>query len=158
MNPTTTQTHQSRQSVLLVGADPHLLQDVTRLAAAAAVVPDVVGDPLAALAAWPHAGTVLVGADVLGAVSALDPPRRQGVHVVSRGELSAEGFRDALRIGAQTVGELPSCETWLVELLTDAGDGVSAGGAVIGVTGGSGGVGSSVFAAALAETIAMDHG
>jgi secretion/DNA translocation related CpaE-like protein len=60
-------------------------------------------------------------------------------------------FRDALGVGAETVAGLPASETWLVELLTDVGDGGAAPGVTIGVIGGSGGAGATVFAAALSQ-------
>ncbi|MCW2761144.1 MAG: hypothetical protein JWR85_1345 [Marmoricola sp.] len=60
-------------------------------------------------------------------------------------------FRDALGVGAETVAGLPASETWLVELLTDVGDGGAAPGVTIGVIGGSGGAGATVFAATLAQ-------
>ena len=66
-------------------------------------------------------------------------------------------FRDALGVGAETVAGLPASETWLVELLTDVGDGGAAPGVTIGVIGGSGGAGATVFAAALAQ-MATDVG
>ncbi len=54
-------------------------------------------------------------------------------------------------MGAETVAGLPASETWLVELLTDVGDGGAAPGVTIGVIGGSGGAGATVFAAALGQ-------
>src|ERR1700712_2384644 len=59
-------------------------------------------------------------------------------------------FREALGVGAETVAGLPESESWLVEMLTDIGDGAAAPGVTIGVIGGSGGAGATVFAAALA--------
>lgn len=56
-----------------------------------------------------------------------------------------------MAIGAETVVELPESEGWLLELLTDLGDGRSQRGLCLGVIGGAGGVGASVFAAALAR-------
>ncbi len=57
-------------------------------------------------------------------------------------------------MGAENVAALPASETWLVELLTDIGDGGATPGLTIGVIGGSGGAGATVFAAALAQTAA----
>ncbi len=75
----------------------------------------------------------------------------QRVHVLGRSPVGDAMFRDALGVGAETVAGLPASETWLVELLTDVGDGAAAPGVTIGVIGGSGGAGATVFAAALAQ-------
>ena len=61
---------------LLVSADPLLVADVQRLAAAAGVVPRVVGRPDQALRDWSAAPVVLVGADRADALAATCPPRR----------------------------------------------------------------------------------
>ena len=136
---------------LLVSADPLLVADVHRLCAAAGVVPEVVRDPAHAIRLWASAPVVLVGSDVATALAAASPPRRQRVHVLGRSPVGDTMFRDALGVGAETVAGLPASETWLVELLTDVGDGGAAPGVTIGVIGGSGGAGATVFAAAMAQ-------
>lgn len=135
--------------VVLITHDPHLSDEVTRLAAAAGVRPDVLGVD-GALAAWSATPVVLVGADLLDAVHALAPPRRDGVHVVGIGRLGDAAFRSAVGLGAHTVAELPSSQAWLVELLTDAGE-TPARGLAVGVLGGAGGVGTTTLACALAQ-------
>ena len=142
---------------LLVSADPLLVADVHRLCAAAGVVPEVVRDPAHAIRLWASAPVVLVGSDVATALAAASPPRRQRVHVLGRSPVGDTMFRDALGVGAETVAGLPASETWLVELLTDVGDGGAAPGVTIGVIGGSGGAGATVFAAAMAQ-MASDSG
>ena len=136
---------------LLVSADPLLVADVQRLSAAAGVVPEVVRDAAQAMRLWSSAPVVLVGADCAPVVAAASPPRRPRVHVVGRAPVGDVLFREALALGAETVAALPASETWLVELLTDVGDGGAAPGVTIGVIGGSGGAGATVFAAALAQ-------
>jgi secretion/DNA translocation related CpaE-like protein len=136
---------------LLVSADPLLVADVHRLCAAAGVVPEVVRDPAHAMRLWASAPVVLVGADIATVLAAASPPRRQRVHVLGRSPVGDTMFRDALGVGAETVAGLPASETWLVELLTDVGDGGAAPGVTIGVIGGSGGAGATVFAAAMAQ-------
>ena len=136
---------------LLVSADPVLVADVQRLCAAAGVVPEVVRDGAHAMRLWTSAPVVLVGADCAPTLAASSPPRRQRVHVLGRAPVGDVLFRDALAVGAETVAGLPASETWLVELLTDVGDGGAAPGVTIGVIGGSGGAGATVFAAALAQ-------
>lgn len=136
---------------LLVSSDPLLVADVQRLCAAAGVVPEVVRDSAHALRLWATAPLVLVGADSAAALATACPPRRPRVHVLGRSPVGDGLFRDALAVGAETVAGLPASETWLVELLTDVGDGGSDPGVTIGVVGGSGGAGATVFAAALAQ-------
>lgn len=136
---------------LLVSADPLLVSDVQRLCAAAGVVPEVVRDSAQALRLWTSSPVVLVGEDCSKALAACSPPRRQRVHVLGRSPVGDDLFREALGLGAETVAGLPASETWLVELLTDVGDGGAAPGVTIGVIGGSGGAGATIFAAALAQ-------
>lgn len=134
---------------LLLTRDPALVDEVARLSAAAGVRPDVYDDPLAALSAWPSAPLVLVGSDLVGEVAAARPGRRDGVHVV--GWTPGDGvFRAALAIGAGTVGELPACEAWLVDLLADSEE-VPGRGRTLGVVAGAGGAGASTFACALGQ-------
>jgi secretion/DNA translocation related CpaE-like protein len=144
-------------SPLLISADPLLVADVQRLSAAAGVLPDVVADPAQALRWWTAAPVVLVGPDAAGVLASSSPPRRPRVFVLARSPVGDGLFRDALGVGAETVAGLPESETWLVELLTDVGDGGAAPGVTIGVLGGSGGAGATVFAAALAQ-VAADVG
>ncbi len=139
---------------LLISSDPLLVADVQRLSAAAGVVPETVRDPARALPWWSGAPVVLVGADCATALASYSPPRRPRVFVLGRAPIGDALFRDALGVGAETVAGLPESETWLVELLTDVGDGGAAPGATVGVIGGSGGAGATVFAAALAQTLA----
>ncbi len=141
---------------LLVSADPLLVTDVQRLCAAAGVEPVVVAEPAQALRRWTSAAVVLVGADLAPSLAGASPPRRQRVHVLGRSPVGDALFRDAVGVGAETVAGLPASETWLVELLTDVGDGGVAPGVTIGVIGGSGGAGATVFAAALAQVVAAD--
>jgi secretion/DNA translocation related CpaE-like protein len=141
---------------LLVTDDDLLLADLVRLAAAAGVAPEVARASAPALRAWASAPLVLVGADRAADLARCRPPRRARVHVVGRGTLPDELFRDALAVGAESVAGLPSSESWLVEMLTDVGDGGGSAGVTIGVVGGAGGVGATVFAAALAQICAAD--
>ena len=139
---------------LLVSSDALLVSDVQRLSAAAGVVPELVRDPAQALRRWASAPVVLVGADCVAALAAMCPARRPRVYVLGRTPVGDALFRDALAVGAETVAALPESETWLVELLTDVGDGGAAPGLTIGVLGGSGGAGATVFAAALGQVAA----
>jgi secretion/DNA translocation related CpaE-like protein len=139
---------------LLVTDDDLLLSDLVRLAAAAGVAPEVARSSGSALRSWAAAPLVLVGADRSRDLAACAPPRRERVHVVGRDPLPDDLFRDALQLGAESVTALPTSESWLVELLTDVGDGGGSTGVTVGVVGGAGGVGASVFAAALGQVCA----
>lgn len=139
---------------LLVTDDDVLLADLVRLAAAAGVVPEIARTSAAALQAWSSAALVLVGADRAADLAHCRPPRRARVHVVGHGPLPDLLFRDALAVGAESVAGLPTSETWLVEALTDVGDGAGSSGTTVGVVGGAGGVGTTVFAAALGQVLA----
>lgn len=141
-------------AALLVTCDDVLLEEVLRLAAAAGIALEVVHEPGSALRSWSAAGVVLVGADQATPLAAHHPARRDQVHVVARGPVAAELFRSALELGATDVLELPASEAWLVETLTDIADGGARRALVVGVVGGSGGVGATTVACALALTAA----
>lgn len=141
-------------TALLVTADDYLLDDVLRLTAAAGVTLDVAHDTGSAASSWATAPVVLVGADQAAALAERHPARREQVHVVSHAPAPDDLFRAALALGAQHVAELPAAETWLVELLTDVGDGGSSAAVTIGVVGGSGGSGATIFSAALGQAAA----
>lgn len=143
---------------LLVTDDDELLTEVLRLAAAAGVVPQVIRDEGAALQLWSAAPLILVGADRAARMARAEPPRRPGVHVVGTGVLPDLLFRDALGCSAESVAALPASDAWLIELLTDAADGAATRGTVIGVIGGAGGVGATVFAAALGQVLGSRGG
>ncbi|RNL62186.1 septum site determining protein [Nocardioides marmoriginsengisoli] len=138
---------------LLLTADAALRAELTRLAAAAGVTPDCTGSVVEALRLWSAASVVLVGADLVEEVADAAPVRRSLVHVVGLQEPSDAVYRPALGFGAERVLTLPRAEATVIDLFTDSDDGTSAYGALVGVIGGAGGVGSSIFAAALAQTL-----
>lgn len=140
---------------LLVTADPSLRDQLLRLCAAAGVTPELADDAVGCLRSWIAAPLVLLGADLAPAVADLQPVRRGAVHVVAPGRAADGLFRDAVRLGAAGVVELPRSEAWLVETLTDL-DEPRPGGLVLGVTGGSGGAGATTFACALGQLAAAD--
>ncbi|NYG53987.1 septum site-determining protein Ssd [Nocardioides perillae] len=136
---------------LVVTADPALREELSRLAAAAGAVPEVVAEAGAALLAWARAPLVLVGHDLAAVVAARAPARRDDVLVVGWAPVADGWFRDAVAVGAQQVLGLPDAEAWLVDLLADAADPSPGRGTVVGVLGGSGGAGATTTACALAE-------
>lgn len=134
---------------LVVTADPDLLDDLLRLAAAAGVEPEVAADAVAARRSWAGAAVVLVGDDLAPSVAAARPVRRPGVVVVGTDLDDAGIWRRALDVGAEHVVVLPDGQAWLVDCLADAADG-PAGGLVACVLGGRGGAGATAAAVALA--------
>jgi secretion/DNA translocation related CpaE-like protein len=143
---------------LVLTRDPSLGAELQRLAAAAGVGLELLPDAKASPSSWLLAPLVLVGPDALLPLAAATPSRRDHVHVVSQEPLPDALFRAALAVGAESVLELPAAETWLVETLTDAGDGATGRANVVGVVGGCGGAGATTFAAALAAAAASDRG
>jgi secretion/DNA translocation related CpaE-like protein len=134
---------------VLVTADDALAAETLRLAAAAGTPVDVV--PVGGgVRRWGSAATVLVGPDQVETLAALLPARREQVHVVCLGAAPERLFRAAVQVGAGSVLELPDAADWLMQLLADVTDGQQRRGALVAVSGASGGVGATVLAAALA--------
>ncbi len=142
---------------LLVTADETLVDELSRLAAAAGVTPQLAADPVAAFPSWRGAPLVLVGTDVAEALAHLQPGRRDGVYVVSPGRCGDADFPVALALGAEGLLDVTLSGQWLVEVLSEASEPASERARTVGVVGGSGGSGATVFAAALAEEAAR-HG
>ncbi len=142
---------------LLVTADPGLHDDVLRLSAAAGASLDVVADLAPALRAWSNAVAVLVGTDRAALLAELAPERRGGVHVVARGTADEAALRAAVALGASSVVELPAADDRLVAALSDLHDGGADDALLVGVVGGSGGVGATTLACAIGLTAAQER-
>ncbi|HZN20092.1 MAG TPA: septum site-determining protein Ssd [Micromonosporaceae bacterium] len=149
------------RNALAVTADPDLLDELLRLAAAAGVTLDVAVDPAAARSRYGPAPLVLVGLDSAQACQRASLPRRSEVVLVGRAEDGSEPpWTLAQALGATHVAMLPAAEPWLVDRLCDlaarrgapAAAGVDGRGHVMAVIGGRGGAGASVLAAGLAVT------
>lgn len=142
---------------LILTRDQVLLDELSRLTAAAGLTPDSSGDAFASLRRWSAAPLVLVGLDMATEVASVAPPRRsRGVHLVAFGELPDQSYKLAVDIGADSVVELPRSENWLLEVLSDLdGSGVEA--TMVGVIGGSGGAGATTLTCALAAVAALDR-
>ncbi len=133
---------------LIVTEDEALLDDLLRLCAAAGAVPEVVHGPPARGSGWDSAPLVLVGDDC--ATRLVAGARRDGVVLVGR-DLDDHGiWRRAVGIGARNVAVLPDGESWLVDRIADAVEGVGRPALTVGVIGGRGGAGASTLACALA--------
>lgn len=133
---------------LIATADEHLLDDALRWCAAVGVTPEVATDVTSARRSWRLARAVIVGEDLAPALARVEPPRREHVLLVS-GE-PADWWATAVRLGAEGVFD-PADEERILETLTTALDG-SGEACLVSVVGGSGGVGASTLAAAVAVT------
>jgi len=141
----------ARPGLLIVTADESLRGASVRLAAAAGVPVVVATDIGAGFQGWPAAGVVLVGADLAVALATLAPERRDRVWVLTARDPDVGVLRAALRLGADHVLELPGAEPALTALLGDLGEAGDRHGLVLGVLGGSGGVGATTLACALGQ-------
>ena len=138
---------------LIVTNDPDLLDDLLRLAAAADVEVDVAVDIVAARPCWPRAPLVLLGPDAAVPADLAAVPRRSCVLVVGREKTDRRLGGDLADLVVEAELALPDAEDEVVRRLAESV--VSTDRArTIGVMGGCGGAGASVFAAALAVTAA----
>jgi secretion/DNA translocation related CpaE-like protein len=135
---------------LVVSTDDAVLDEVLRLAAAVGCEVEHAPDLVAARPRWPQAPLVIL--DEAAARSERLPPRR-GVLLVYAGGAPEDLWERAFSLGVQEVVALPEDETALTAALADLVEGAGARpGRVVGVVGGRGGAGASVFAAAIGLT------
>jgi secretion/DNA translocation related CpaE-like protein len=137
-------------TALIATADPTLLDDLLRLAAAADAETEVARDADEIRAAWPRAPLVLVGQDLADDLAARRPPRRPGVVLVASEGDDELVYRAAVGLGAQDVATLPQAQSWLVERLAGAAEPPGPCAVQVCVVGGRGGAGASVLATMLA--------
>jgi secretion/DNA translocation related CpaE-like protein len=137
---------------LVVTADPDLLDDLLRLAAAGGTELDVAPDPAAARSRIPAAPLVVIGADQAAACLRARVPRRPGTVLAGRSPEIETAWKLAAGLGAEHIIELPTAESWLVDRFAN-GAGPPPG-RILAVIGGRGGAGASILAGALAVTAA----
>ncbi|MFE4173369.1 septum site-determining protein Ssd [Streptomyces sp. NPDC056909] len=137
---------------LIVTEDVELLDDLLRLCAAAGAEPEVHHSVPERAECWDDAPMVLVGDDA--AARCRGATRRRGVMLVGRDQDDPDVWRRAVEIGADCVLRLPDAESWLVDRIADAAEGVGRQALTVGVIGGRGGAGASTLACALAVTAA----
>ncbi len=134
---------------LVITEDGELLDDLLRIAAAAAV--DVVHARLpGSRSGWQAASMVVLDARLVRHAVAAGLPRRPGVIVVGTVELDPDVWQYCVLLGVDRTLMLPGGEDDLVAVLADGAPGSPGDGRVIAVIGARGGVGASVFAAAVA--------
>jgi len=140
---------------LLITADPYLLDEVVRLAAAAGVEMTVREEPT--VSTWSQAPLIFVGDDVLGTTASRALPRRDSIVVVRRGSglggehTPAATWQGAVALGAEHVAELPDASRWVVDRLAESGDPMASGGPVISCVPAVGGAGATTLAGILAR-------
>lgn len=147
----------ARDAVVLVSRDAELTADVRRLCAAGGHDLDVVTCRADFGQLRRRAAVLLVDAaspDVpeiadLQAGRAPDG-ERDSVVVLTGSPEAIDPWRTAVTVGARQVLSLPQDARRLLDMLALAGEGAGSVGPLVGVVGGSGGVGASTFAAALA--------
>ena len=137
---------------LLITADPDLLDELLRVAAAAGSEVDVAADAGAARRWWSGAPCVVVGADAVQDCLRVRLHRRGAVVLLGTDLDDATVWQRGMQLGAEQVLFLPDGEQWLVERLADAADGGGRSGAVVAVVGGRGGAGATTLACAIAVT------
>lgn len=141
----------SEDRPLVIVRDGALLDDVLRLAAAAACELDCVPDVTAASANWMRAPLVVLDEQALTSRELDRLPRRGGVLLVGSPRPESEAWQRAFTVGIERVVCLPAEESSLVASFADVAEGPGVGGGrVLGVIGGRGGAGASVFAASVA--------
>ena len=134
---------------LLVSADPVLLDELLRLAAAGGTDLDVAPDPAAARLRYAGAPLVMIGADQADACRRAQLPRRPQVVIVGTAAAVDPHWDTARLIGAEHVAALPEAEQWLVTQL-HRDDEPATTSRMIAVIGGRGGAGASILAGGLA--------
>jgi secretion/DNA translocation related CpaE-like protein len=138
---------------LVVTADPDLLDDLLRLAAAGGTEVDVAHDPVAARPRYSAASLVMIGADQVQPCIRAHLPRRRRVIIVGSDGMPPDTWQAAQLIGAEHVAALPTAEPWVVDRFAAPRAARLPGSArVLAVIGGRGGAGASILAAGLAVT------
>lgn len=132
------------KQVVLATKDDRVRDAVEAAAATLGRTVSVVPEPAAALAAWPQADVLLIGADLAAGVAAAAPRRRQGVYLL--GFPDADAATWSVPLGAGVI-PLPQGSMLLSDVLSGSSE---AAARFVAVLGGSGGVGASTVAAGMA--------
>ncbi len=142
---------------LVIAADETVLDEILRVAAVAGCELDSAPDLTAASGRWARAPLVVIDEEAVRHPPVL--PRRGGVLLVCKGSPGPATWEHAFRGGVERVISLPDEETALAGAFADVVETpAEQPGLVLGVVGGRGGAGASVFAATLALTAAREPG
>ncbi|MGW3965701.1 septum site-determining protein Ssd [Amycolatopsis sp. NPDC005003] len=137
------------QRPLVIAADETVLDEILRVAAVAGCELDRAPDLTAASGHWARAPLVVLDEEAVRQPPVL--PRRGGILLVCKGSPGPATWEHAFRSGVQRVISLPDEETELAGAFADVVETpAEQPGLVLGVVGGRGGAGASVFAATLA--------
>ncbi|SER94765.1 helicase/secretion neighborhood CpaE-like protein [Propionibacterium cyclohexanicum] len=136
---------------MVVCHEPRLLDLIAAAAASAGAEPMVVGQPRDIRQHWAQASAVLVGEESAALVAGLALPERAGVYVLGADAASAAAWSVPL---SASVIELPEHAGFLPAVLSQSRADGASGTVVLDIAGGSGGVGASTLAAALAQRCA----
>lgn len=144
------------RGILAVLGDPVLRDELDRVAAAVGlrVVHAVSSSPVSKKA-WSAASAVVLDEAAAVGCARFGLPRRAHIVVATADDPPPATWAAAIEVGAGHVLRLPAQEHDLVRELADAAESArddGTRGAVVAVTGGCGGAGASMFAAALART------
>jgi len=137
---------------LILTADEALAEHLSRLCAAAGTEPEVLSGAPPPRRAWETAPLVLVGDDLADECAGLG--RRAGVLLLGLDLDDGEIWVRAVQLGAEHVLFLPDAESWLLDRIADATEGVGPPALTVAVLGGRGGAGASTLACGLAVTAA----
>jgi secretion/DNA translocation related CpaE-like protein len=143
-------------TIVVAIGDSELLDQVLSITAVVGVEPLVLGDVGLLRQHWSSASMVLLGVDQATRVAALGLPRRTDVYLVTDESTANKTQQWSMHLGAALV-TLPSSASWLSDALSNAAITGRTPGRAICVVGGSGGVGASTLAAALAFVAARTH-
>jgi secretion/DNA translocation related CpaE-like protein len=145
MDPST----RSDPTIVVSTADPDLLDHALSVLAAAGLEAEVTSDPGSVRSRWSGASMLLIGVDQAAGVADLKLPRRAEVYVLAESGAAPEAYQWSLPLGAAVV-VVPDNARWLSGAIAELIIRPAGSGRMICVTGGSGGVGASTLAAALA--------
>lgn len=155
MSTPTTDNHLADQPTpagpLILTRDETLAEHLLRICAAAGSDPQLLGSaPTRQL--WEAAPLVLVGDDL--AEHCVGLGRRAGILLLGLDLDDVGIWIRAVQLGAEHVLFLPDAQSWLLDRIADAAEGVGPPALTVAVLGGRGGAGASTLACALAVTAA----
>jgi secretion/DNA translocation related CpaE-like protein len=139
----------SDPTIVVSTSDPDLLDQALSVVAAAGVEAEVTSDLGSLRSRWSSASMLLIGVDQAAEVAGLKLGRRAEVYVLAEAGAAPEAYSSSLPLGAAVV-VVPDNARWLSAAIAELVRRPAGSGRTICVTGGSGGVGASTLAAALA--------
>jgi secretion/DNA translocation related CpaE-like protein len=136
-------------NVIVTIGDSELLDQVLSITAVVGVEPLVLGDVGLLRQHWASASMILLGVDQGSRVSTMGLARRTEVYIVAEERNANQAQHWSMQLGAAVV-TVPASASWLSDALANVAVVGRGTGRLVCVLGGSGGVGASTLAAALA--------